>query len=328
MDVRGAMGKNFTTIRNELIRSGVAENAAMSMNPVIRLGWYSSDNFSWQGKDPGKNVLIMTEAVTPEYISTLGMTIKEGRDFGPDAKSEGSNIIINETLAKMIGDKSPVGDIITSGDNRMKIIGVVKDFVYEDMYSKSPMPVIMRCEPFDYNYLTIRLTVSSDLAGSLAKVEEVIKIYNPEYPFEYSFMDAEFDRLFKTETLAQTLAGAFGALAVFISCLGLFGLAAYTAQRRSKEIGIRKILGATVNSITSLISSDFLALAGISFVVAFPLAWWIMDTWLQSYEFRTPIYWWVFAGVGVLTVLIVLATVGFQTLKAALRNPTEVLRTE
>jgi ABC-type antimicrobial peptide transport system permease subunit len=300
----------------------------MSMNPVIRLGWYSSDNLSWQGKDPNKNVLIMTEAVTPEYISTVGMNIKEGRDFQPDAKSEGSNVIINETLAKIMGDKSPLGDVIASGDYQMKVIGVVRDFVYEDMYSKSPAPVVMLCEPVDYQYLTIKLKASEDLAGSLAKVEEVIKIYNPEYPFEYAFMDVEFNKLFKTEALAQKLAAAFGGLAVFISCLGLFGLAAFTAQRRSKEIGIRKILGATVNNITSLITSDFLMLASISFIVAFPLAWWFMDNWLQSYDFRTPIHWWVFAAVGVLTLFIVLATVGFQTLKAALRNPTEVLRSE
>lgn len=328
MDVRGDIGKNFNTIKNELIRAGVAENAAMSMGPVIRLGWYSSDNLSWQGKDPNKNVLIMTEGVTPEYVSTVGMRIKEGRDFQPDAKIEEGNIIINETLARMISDKSPVGDVVSAGDYQMKIIGVVKDFVHENMYSRSPMPVVLLCTTFDYNYLTIRLKASPDLSGNLAKVEEIIKAYNPEYPFEYSFMDAEFDKLFKTETLAQKLAGAFGMLAVFISCLGLFGLAAYTAQRRQKEIGIRKILGATVNSITSLISSDFLILAGISFVVAFPIAWWIMNNWLQSYEFRTPIYWWVFAGVAVLTVLIILATVSFQTLKAALRNPTEVLRRE
>jgi len=328
MENRGAIGKNFNVIKNELVRAGVVENAAMSMSPVIRLGWYSSDNLTWQGKDPTKNVLIMTEAITPGYISTLGMTLKEGRDFQPDAKSEGSNIIINETLTKMMGDKSPVGAVISAGDYKMKVIGVVKDFVYEDMYSKSPMPVVMLCAPQDYNYLTIRMKPSSDFATSLAKVEEIIKVYNPEYPFDYYFMDAEFEKLFKTETLAQKLAGAFGALAVFISCLGLFGLAAYTAQRRQKEIGIRKILGATVNSITTLISSDFLVLAGISFVVAFPLAWWIMNGWLQAYEFRTPIYWWVFAGVGLLTVFIVLVTVGFQTLKAALRNPAEVLRTE
>jgi hypothetical protein len=134
-----------------------------------------------------------------------------------------------------MGDKSPVGDVISAGDYKMKVIGVVKDFVYEDMYSKSPMPVVMLCAPQSYNYLTIRLTASSDLAGNLVKIEEIIKTYNPEYPFEYSFMDAEFEKLFKTETLAQKLAGAFGGLAVFISCLGLFGLAAYTAQRRQKR---------------------------------------------------------------------------------------------
>jgi ABC-type antimicrobial peptide transport system permease subunit len=328
MEVRGEMRKNFNTIKNELIRAGAIENAAMSMSPVIRLGWYSSDNLTWQGKDPSKNILIMTEAVTPEYISTLGMTIKEGRDFQRDPESEGSNIIINEALAKMIGQKSALGAVISSGDYKMKVIGVVKDFVYQDMYNNSPMPVVMLCQPVDYAYVTIRLEASSNLTADLSKIEEVIKAYNPGYPFEYSFMDEEFEKLFKTETLAQNLAGAFGALAVFISCLGLFGLAAYTAQRRKKEIGIRKILGATANSITSLISADFLILTGISFIVAFPVAWWIMNSWLQSYEFRTPIHWWVFAGVGTLTVFIILVTVGFQTLKAALRNPAEVLRTE
>jgi putative ABC transport system permease protein len=328
MEVRGAMSENFNTIKNELIRMDVAENAALCINPVIRLGWYSSDGLTWQGKEPNKNVLIVTEAVTPEYISTLGMKLKEGRDFNPDAKSDVNSIIINETLAKLMSDKSPVGDIISDSYRQMKVVGVVNDFIYGDMYSKSPSPVIMTCRPASYRYLTIRLKASANLPESLGKVEKVIKAYNPEYPFEYVFMDEEFDKLFKTEVLVEKLAGVFGVLVVFISCLGLFGLAAYTAQRRSKEIGIRKILGATVNGITSLISSDFLKLAAISFIVAFPLAWWIMHNWLLSYEYRTPIYWWVFIAVGALSLVITLVTVGFQTLKAALRNPTEVLRTE
>jgi ABC-type antimicrobial peptide transport system permease subunit len=155
-----------------------------------------------------------------------------------------------------------------------------------------------------------------------------MKAYNPEYPFEYTFMDAEFDKLFKAEVLVQKLTGVFGVLAVLISCLGLFGLASYTTQRRSKEIGIRKILGATINNITSMIASDFLKLIGLSFIVAFPIAWFIMTNWLQTYEYRTPIYWWVFGGVGLLTLICTLMTVGLQTLKAALRNPTEVLRSE
>jgi ABC-type antimicrobial peptide transport system permease subunit len=329
--MRGDVRENFSAIKNELIRKGLAENATMSISPVFRFGWYNGSDFSWQGKDPNNNISIMTEAVTPEYISTVGMIIKEGRDFNADAKTDAGNIIINETFAKLISDKSVIGEEIVAGSYRMKVIGVVKDFIYGNVYSKSPGPSILTANPDVSNFLrilTIRLNSSSTIQDNLAGIEQVIKTYNPEYPFEYTFMDAEFDKLFKTEALTQNLASIFGALAVFISCLGLFGLASYTTQRRSKEIGIRKILGATVNNITSMISVDFLKLVGISLIVAFPVAWLMMNNWLQSYEYRTPIYWWVFGGVGLLTLACTLMTVGFQTLRAALRNPTDVLRTE
>lgn len=331
MDMRGAVRENFNAIKSELIRKGVAENVTMSVNPVIRFGWYDASDYSWQGKDPNNNVSVLTDAVTPEYISTVGMTIKEGRDFNADAKTDVNNIIINEAFAKLIGDRSVVGEDVVRGEHHMKIVGVVKDFVYRDVYSNTSHPVILTSNPDVSNFLrtlTIRLAGSSNIQGDIKEIENVMKAYNPEYPFEYNFMDAEFDKLFKTEALVQNLAGVFGALAVFISCLGLFGLASYTTQRRSKEIGIRKILGATVNNITSMISSDFLKLVGTSFIIAFPIAWFMMHNWLQSYEYRTPIYWWVFGGVGALTLICTLLTVGFQTLKAALRNPTDVLRTE
>jgi predicted permease len=331
MPMRGAMRENFSAIKNELIREGVAENATMSISPVFNFGWYDNSNFSWQGKDPNDDISILTEAVTPEYISTLDMKIKDGRDFNADPKTDVYNIIINETFANLISDKSPIGQEIVAGEQRRKVVGVVKDFVYGDVYRKSPSPVIFITDPGVTNFLkvlTIRLRGSSDIQGDLKKIEKIMKAYNPEYPFEYAFTDAEFDKLFKTEALVQHLAGIFGGLAVFISCLGLFGLASYTTQRRSKEIGIRKILGATVNNITSMISSDFLKLVGLSFIVAFPVAWLIMHNWLQSYEYRTPIYWWVFGSVGLLTLVCTMLTVGFQTLKAALRNPTDVLRSE
>jgi putative ABC transport system permease protein len=331
MEMHGALRENFNAIKSELIRKGVADNAAMSISPVLRFGWYTSGDYSWQGKDPNTNVSVATEAVTPEYISTVGMTLKDGRDFNPDPKTDINNIIINESFAKMISDHSVVGEEIVKGTYRMKIVGVVNDFVHGNVYTKSASPIILTANP-DVNeflkILTIRLSGSSDIQGDLKEIEQVMKTYNPEYPFEYSFTDAEFDKLFKTEALVQNLAGVFGGLAVFISCLGLFGLASYTTQRRSKEIGIRKILGATTNNITSMISSDFLKLVGLSFVVSFPMAWLIMHNWLQSYEYRTPIYWWVFGGVGLTTLVCTMLTVGFQTLKAALRNPTEVLRTE
>jgi ABC-type antimicrobial peptide transport system permease subunit len=331
MEMRGTVRENFSAIRSELIRKGIAENATMSRNPVLRFGWYDASDFSWQGKDPNHNISILTEAVTPEYISTAGMTIIDGRDFNADAQTDVHNIIINEAFAKLISDHSPVGEEIVQGNHRMKVIGVVRDFVHGNIYRKSPSPVILTANPGVSNFLrilTIRLRGSSDLQGELKEVEKVIRTYNPDYPFEYTFMDEAFDKLFKTEALAQNLAGLFGALAVFISCLGLFGLASYTAQRRSKEIGVRKILGASVNNITSMISFDFLKLVGLSFVVAFPVAWLIMHNWLQSYEYRTPIYWWVFVGVGLVTLLCTMLTVGFQTLKAALINPTEILRSE
>jgi ABC-type antimicrobial peptide transport system permease subunit len=331
MRIRGTVLENFNAIKSELLRKGVAENASMSTNPVFRFGWYDANDMSWQGKDPNYKVSILTEAVTPEYISTVGMTIVDGRDFNADAKTDVNNIIINEAFAKLMSDRSAVGEEIVAGTSRMKVVGVVRNFVYRNVYSKSSNPVILTSNP-DVNQflkiLTIRLSGSPDIQGDLKEIEKVMKAFNPEYPFEYSFTDAEFDKLFKTEALAQNLAGIFGGLAVFISCLGLFGLASYTTQRRSKEIGIRKILGATVNNITSMISSEFLRLVGLSFIVAFPVAWLIMNNWLQSYEYRTPIYWWVFGGVGSLTLVCTMLTVGFQTLKAALRNPTEVLRTE
>jgi ABC-type antimicrobial peptide transport system permease subunit len=259
------------------------------------------------------------------------MKLIAGRDFNEDAKTDAGNIIINEAFAKLIGNRSVIGEEIMNGPNRLKIIGVVKDFVAGNVYRNSAPPVILVSHPDLTNFLrvlTIRLSGPSNLQRDVTEIENVVKTYNPDYPFEYYFTDAEFDKLFKTEALVQNLAGIFGGLAVFISCLGLFGLASYTTQQRSKEIGIRKILGATANNITTMISADFMKLIGFSFFVAFPLAWLIMNNWLQSYEYRTPIYWWVFGIVGVITIVCTMLTVGFQTLKAALRNPTEVLRSE
>jgi len=331
MPMRGAVRENFNAIKTEFVRRGIAENAAMSIKPVFRFGWYDSNDFSWQGKDPNDKISILTEAITPEYVSTVGMSIVDGRDFGTDAKTEVDNIIINETFARLISKHSAVGEEVVRESRHLKIIGVVKDFVFGNVYGNSVSPIILTVDPGVSNFLrvlTIRIGASADLQHNIREIEKVVKTYNPEYPFEYNFTDQEFDKLFKTEALVQNLASVFGALSVFISCLGLFGLASYTAQRRSKEIGIRKILGATVNNISLMISSDFLKLVGISFVVAFPVAWLIMHNWLAAYEYRTPIYWWVFLGVGLVTMACTLLTVGFQTLKAALRNPSEVLRSE
>ncbi len=293
---------------------------------MLQLGSNTGD-FAWEGKDPSKQVLITVEGVSPEYASTMGMHIKEGRDFYANSKTDSNNILINESLAKIIKKKNIVGSIISDGDAKYTVVGVIKDFVYNDMYA-SASPLILFSDTSNCNVLSIRLKAGADLQASLAKIEPVIKKDNPGYPFDYSFVDQQFDKLFKTEALIGKLAGVFSILAIFISCLGLFGLAAYTAEKRTKEIGIRKVLGASVKGLAGLLSKEFLQLVAISCLIAFPAAWWMMKDWLDGYTYRINISWTVFALAGILALLIALITVSFQAIKAALANPVESLRSE
>lgn len=325
---------HFSTIRDELKASGVVENVARSSGTV--LGMYSnSGGLSWEGKEAGKDILITQEGVSPEYLSTIGLKLLAGRDFRPDGVSDSVNVIINEAFARLIKRKgtagdagSAVGSLLTFNDGtRCGIIGVVKDFVYNDFYKK-PEPLLLYIKTEGANQLTIRLKPQADLSGSLAIVGEVMKKANPGYPFEYKFIDEEFGRNFKNEILIGKLSGVFAGLAILISCLGLFGLAAYTAERRTREIGIRKVLGASLQSIVQLLSKDFVLLVGLSCLIAFPVAWWASQAWLASYAYHTPINWWVFGGAGAAALVIALCTVSFQAMKAALANPVRSLRFE
>ncbi len=325
-NLQGNMKKHFNAIKNDLQATGFVLNACLSNNRVLQLGSNTSD-FEWQGKDPTKQVLITIEGVSPEYISTMGMKLAAGRDFNDDIKADSNNVIINEALAKIINKKDIVGSILNWDKTKITIVGVVNDFIYNDMYS-TPAPLIMYADTSNTSCLTMRFKPSTDLAAALPAVEKVIKTYNPGYPFESKFVDKEFDNIFKTETLIGKLAGIFSALAIFISCLGLFGLAAYTAERRTKEIGVRKVLGASIQGLAALLSKDFLLLVTISCLLAFPLAWWAMNNWLQSYTYRVEIHWTVFAFSGVLALMIAVLTVSFQAIKAAVANPVKSLRTE
>ena len=326
MYMQGKMKQHFDVIKNDLQSTGVVQNVSLSNNQVLQLGSNTGD-FAWEGKDPSKQVLITVEGVSPEYTSTMGMHLKEGRDFYASAKTDSNNILINESLAKIINKKNIVGSIILDGDAKYTIVGVIKDFVYNDMYA-SASPLILFSDTSNCNVLSIRLKAGADLKASLAKIETVIKNDNPGYPFDYSFVDQQFDKLFKTEVLIGKLAGVFSILAIFISCLGLFGLAAYTAEKRTKEIGIRKVLGASVKGLAGLLSKEFLQLVAISCLIAFPAAWWMMKDWLDGYTYRVNISWTVFALAGILALLIALLTVSFQAIKAALANPVESLRSE
>ncbi len=326
VEVQGRVKPHFNAIKNDLLSTGVVKNATLSNNRVLSLGNNTGD-FTWPGKDPQKQILITVESVSPEYVSTMGMKLKAGRDFYPDQKMDSGNVIINETLAKLLKTKNVIGSTISGYGHNFTVTGVINDFVYNDMYSPSS-PLILFSDTSNVNFLTIRLKPAKTLTASIAKIESVMKADNPGFPFEYKFVDDQFDQLFKTETLIGKLSSVFAILAIFISCLGLFGLAAYTAERRTKEIGIRKVLGASAQNLTALLSADFLKLVVISCLIAFPLSWWMMNNWLQSYAYRIQINWTIFLFAGLLAVLIALVTVSFQAIKAAIANPVDSLRSE
>lgn len=328
INLQTGLKEHFAAVKDQLLATGFVENATMSLHDPLHLYSYT-DQFTWPGKDPNSKIIIHSNAVSSEYISTMNMKLISGRDFYSNYNPHNHDIIINESLARIMGKEGQVGGelMLPNDTGRLQIAGIVKDFVFNDMYG-SNTPAALFCNPSSATILTIRFKSGVDLTKALAKTETVIKANNPGFPFEFRFVDDEFNWLFFSETLIQKLATLFAILAIFISCLGLFGLAAYTAERRTKEIGIRKVLGASIKGIACLLSKDFLQLVAASCVIAFPLSWWAMHNWLQNYEYRTNISWWVFAIAGIAALLIALITVSTQAIKAALANPIKSLKTE
>ena len=273
----------------------------------------------------------MGKCITGIYWSTMGLKLLEGRDFYPDIKSDSGNLIINEELARLMGKQGHVGALLTfRGRLNFRVIAIVKNYLFNDMYA-SVAPLMLSCDretADNYGNMIIRLKQGQPVSAALGKIESVIKTNNPGYPFDYQFVDEAFGQLFRMETQIGNLASVFAILAIFISCLGLFGLAAYTAERRTKEIGVRKVLGATTATLVTLLSKEFLQLVAISCVIAFPLAWWAMNNWLADYNYRIAIQWWVFITAGIGALLIALLTVSVQAVKAALANPVKSLRSE
>jgi len=329
------ISKTFPLIKNDLLSTGAIQNVALADHATL-YGGNTDDRFKWQGKSSNNDISIAYRNVSPEFITTSGMKIIDGRDFSNNASTQNSNVIINESMAKLMGNKSAVGKIIQSprgnSDNvftDMTVVGVVKDYVYGNIYDGKAAPLILLCKPLeDQCVLYIRLKAQNNAEQVLSKIQEVMKKDNSAYPLEYKFVEDQFSEMFSNETQVSKVSGVFAALAIIISCLGLFGLATFTAESRVKEIGIRKVLGASVAGITTLLSKDFLQLVIISCVVAFPMAWWIMHNWLQNYEYRIAISWWIFVISGLLAIVVALATISFQAVKAAIANPVKSLRSE
>ncbi|MBS1664967.1 MAG: ABC transporter permease [Bacteroidetes bacterium] len=326
------VNKYFPVVKQELLNTGVVENASLADHTIIH-GGNNTDDLRWAGKDPSRKELISIREVGPELTETMGMKIVDGRGFTINDSAGGPDkylhLLVTETLAKHMGPGSAVGKIIMSGDSSYQgvVVGVVKDYVYGDMYGQ-PDPVVFLCHPQVGGFLYVKMRASAHPEQDLAKVEAVMKKVNPGYPFDYRWVDEQFNAMFNNEVLISKLSRVFAALAIFISCLGLFGLAAFTAERRTKEIGIRKVLGASVGSIARLLSVDFLKLVVVSNLVAFPVAWMVMDNWLKSYAYRVAIHGWVFVVAGVAAVLIALVTVSFQAVKAGVANPVKSIKAE
>ena len=325
MPVNGDIIKNFTPIRQDMIASGAIENVALN-NSQILSGGNNGSGLEWQGGTNTEDVLISFRFVSSNFLETAGMEIVEGRGFSDDIAKDSANTIITESFAKLMGSGSAVGKTISRGEV-YTVIGVVKDFLYGDMYGTSD-PLMF----FNYNdyarFLYVKMKSNVATADALSAMDKVMKKYNPAFPFEYEFVDDSFNARFKSEKLVGSLSQIFALLAIIISCLGLFGLSAFTAEQRRKEIGVRKVLGSSVTGIVELLSKDFMRLVFISILIAGPLAWWAMQNWLESFAYRIEINFWVFAIAGLTAVCIALLTVSFQAFKAAVANPVKSLRSE
>jgi putative ABC transport system permease protein len=318
--------KNYNALKHELINTGYVSSMTKSSSGMT---WVNNDftHFSWQGKDPALDLSINVVMAEWDYEKTVGLEFIAGRSFSREFKTDSNAIILNESALKLIGYKDPIGKTMMLGNQPLTIIGITKNVLMQDPFKTVP-PGVVLFNGDNVTTMLIRLKNGVDLQESIAAIQRVTDKFNPSHPFEYHFVDEEFDKKFTTENQVAKLAGIFACLAIFISCLGLFGLSIFMAERRSKEVTIRKILGATAANLWLLLSGDFMWLVAIACVIACPLSFWLMSDWLELYEYRIDIQWWVLPVAGIIALLIALATVSFQAIKATYINPSQSLRSE
>lgn len=323
----GESAKNYTLIKNELLATRTAVSVTMTSSPVTE-GWSNTWGLEWAGKDPKDKKIINVFCADDAVAKTLGLQVVSGRDLDLKTFPTDSNAaLLNESAVKHMGFKQPLGQIIKDMGQDWHVVGVIKDFIINSPYQPLEPMFIAGAKGW-FNVIHIKLNGKNAMANNIASLKSIFKKYNPEYELNYRFADEEYARKFEDEKRTGTLASLFSLLTIVISCLGLFGLSSYMAENRIKEIGVRKVLGASVTNITTLLSKDFLKLVLISFIIAAPFAYWGMYTWLKKFPYRITIQWWVFAAAGLAAILIALVTVGFQAIKAAIANPVKSLRTE
>ena len=325
MSLEGKMAEQYEAFRQELLNQPGIVNVTTSSQDPLSVGNSTSDP-TWEGKDPNSSLLFSIINANYDFVETMKMEIVKGRSFSNEFATDTANYIINEATARAMGMENPVGQMMEFWQRKGQIVGVVKDFHFASLYTDID-PLIIRMDPEETWMMFVRID-ATQTETALAALEKLHGEFNPSYPFQYRFLDENFQRTYKSEFTTGKLSNAFAVMAIFISCLGLFGLASFTAERRTKEISIRKILGASVSRLTILLFSDFTWLVLVAFAIAAPLGWLAMNNWLDSFEYHIDISLWVFILAGVAAMLIAWLTIGYQSMRLAMANPVKSLRTE
>ncbi|MFD0793942.1 ABC transporter permease [Mucilaginibacter litoreus] len=326
--IEGDLQKQSNVLINKLKADGVITGGTTFSASITSSG-NNTWGVSWPGKRDDQTVLIDIFHAGDDFTKTAGVKLLDGRELSSSNPLDTARktVMINESAAKVMNLKNPVGTIINWGDARMTIVGVYQDFVWGSPYEKT-RPMMTQFAGDYSSVIDVRLNPGKSITANVEAINKALKNVNPAYPPTVNFVDSDFEKKFQNEKLLATLANLFGGLAIIISCLGLFGLAAYAAEQRVKEIGVRKVLGASVTNLAALLSKDFLKLVAIAIVLAVPFAIWMMNKWLQNYEYHITLSWWMFVVAGLITVIIAVATVSYQAIRAALANPVKSLRSE
>jgi len=320
------INKNYTVIRDELLSSGQVNAVTRTSSPITEI-WNFTPAPDWDGKPAGTDLIFTALSCDGDFSKTMGIKMIAGRDFTQGSVADSASMLMNEAAVKITGLKDAVGKQFTYNNKKYTLVGITSNVVMSSPFKPvDPMMVFYR--PNRSNFVSIRLNPAVNPQTALRSLSAVFKHYNPAFPFEYQFADLEFGKKFSTEKLISKLTNIFAGLAIFICCIGLAGLASFTIEKRIREIGVRKVLGATVQQLLMLISKEFLKLVLIAFIIAIPLTWWLMSNWLEKYDYRVNISPWLFAVVGSVILLLTLIVVSMNTIRAAWRNPVKSLRTE
>jgi hypothetical protein len=324
VELNDELDKNYHVLKNELLQSGIVEGVTISNSPITQI---NSNNFlGWPGKPEEQKVIFTTIITEYDYAHTMGIKILHGRDFSPDFPSDSSGILINKAALDLMELEDPIGTELDLWGQKRTLVGVLDNVLMGSPFQEvKPLFAVMD----DWGgYVTIRLKATNDINASLNAVKSMFAKYNAKYPFEYNFADLEFDKKFKSINMTSRLSNIFATLAIIITGLGLFGLAAYTAEQRTKEIGIRKVMGASVMNIVRLMTTDFSRLVIISYLISAPISWWLLTWYLERYPVHTKIHLWIFVVTGLFALGFTLIIVISQTIKAAQANPVNSLRNE